>query len=409
LRRSAVLGERDFRLILLVWGLSAMGDFLAVAALTLRVQHDTGSGFAVALLLIAAAAPVALLNPVSGWLVDHREPRTLLSSVAAAQVAVAVALALVDSTAATIALVLALNCGLAVERPTLFTLIPRIVGEAQASRGYAWFESVKYGALTVGLALGGVLTGAFSARTAILIDAATFGLTAVAALSLRTRRRLARRDDDVDATAPTPTHALTAGMRLIRADRVLRVTIAIVVAAVLFGGVDNVAGVFFATDTLHAGDAGYGALAAAWGLGMVGGAALAGRRVRAATAATGVVVATAVMGAGIAATGASPSIAVAVACFVAGGAGNGFENVAMRVLLQARATDALRGRAYAAFQGLLVPAEFAALAVGGVLVEVIGPRATFAVAGLATLGAVALSVPALRRSETPAPAPPGRR
>jgi MFS family permease len=394
--------HRDFRLIVVVWGLSSLGDFVAVVALTLRVQESTKSGFAVAGLLIAAAAPIALFNPIAGWLVDHRETRTLLSAVAAMQLVVAVALAEVSSTAATIALVFVLNCGLAVERPALFALIPRIVGEAGAPRAYAWFESVKYAAFALGTVLGGVVTGALDSRRALLIDAATFGLTAAAALALRTRRVPARTPAAATVPAPAPApeepSPFTAGIRLIAADRVLRSTTVLVVSSIVFGGIDNIAGVFLAKDSLGAGDAGYGALAGSWGIGMIVGAALAGRRARVQTAAMGVLSATALMGAAIGATGASPVLALAVVCFLLGGVGNGYENVAMRVLMQGRVPDALRGRAYAAFQGVTAPADFLALALGGVLVQLIGPRPTFALAGAGTLVVVVLVLPAMRRA-----------
>jgi MFS family permease len=430
LKPRGVLAERDFRLILVVWGLSALGDFVAVVALTLRVQESTNSGVAVAALLIAAALPIAVFNPVAGWLVDHRETRTLLSAVAAVQLLIAVALAEVDSTAATIALVFALNCGLAVERPALFALIPRIVGEARAPRAYAWFESVKYGAFSIGMFLGGVLTATLSSSSALLVDAATFALTAAAALALRTRRvpAAARSADSIAAdplgppgievaagpSAATgsvvaipggnPPRAFTAGIRLLFADRVLRATTLLVVSSIVFGGIDNIAGVFLAKDSLGAGDAGYGALVGTWGLGMIVGATLAGRRARAATAALGVVGATALMGTAIGATAASPFLSLAIVCFLLGGAGNGYGNVSMRVLMQARVPDELRGRAYAAYQGMAAPADFVALALGGVLVQLAGPRATFAIAGVGTLLAVAAGLPAIRRSRERPPA-----
>jgi predicted MFS family arabinose efflux permease len=408
LKPPGVLAERDFRLVLVVWGLSGLGDFVAVVALTLRVQEATDSGFAVAALLVAAGLPILLFNPIAGWLVDHREARTLLSVVAALQVVVAVALAEVESTAATIALVFVLNCGLAVERPALFALIPRIVGEASAGRAYAWFESVKYAAFALGAVIGGVVTGALDSRAALLIDAATFALTALAALAIRTRRAPAagtpatavtvRATDTADPPEAGGARAFTAGIRLLTADRVLRATTLVVVAAVVFGGIDNIAGVFLARDSLGAGAAGYGALAGSWGVGMIAGAALAGRRARLHTAAMGVLLATALMGAAIAATAASPHITLAVVCFLLGGAGNGYENVAMRVLLQGRVPDALRGRAYAAFQGVVAPADFIALALGGALIQLVGPRPTFALAGAGTLVAVAAVVPTMRRA-----------
>jgi len=386
-----VIAGRDFRLVLAAWGLSALGDFLAVVALTLRIQEDTGSGLAVSALLIAAALPVVLLNPVGGWLVDRFETRRVLAAVAAAQAVVAVALGLVEGTAATIALVFVLNCGLTVERPALFALIPRIVGEEQAPRAYAWFESVKYATITLGFVLGGVLTGAFGSGTALLIDAATFAVTAAVALALRTRR------------APPPRHeredtAMTAGLRLIGTDLVLRAMVIVLAASIVFGGIDNVANVFFAKDSLGAGDAGYGVLAAAWGVGMIGGATAAGRRVAARSSAAAVVAAVAVMGAAIALVSVSPVLAVAVVFMVAGGLGNGLSNVAMRVLLQSRVADALRGRVYSAYQGALTVADFVALAAGGALVELIGPRETLALAGIGCLLASLAGVPALRRA-----------
>jgi hypothetical protein len=72
----------------------------------------------------------------------------------------------------------------------------------------------------------------------------------------------------------------------------------------------------------------------------------------------------------------------------------------MRVLLQARVPVELRGRAYAAFQGLAAPADFIALALGGVFVQVLGPRPTFALAGIGTLAAVAIGLPAVRRARS---------
>jgi predicted MFS family arabinose efflux permease len=391
--RPSVARDRDFRLVLTAWGLSALGDFLAVVALTLRIQENTGSGLAVSALLIAAALPVVLLNPLGGWLVDRFETRWVLAAVAAAQAVVAVALGLVESTAATIALVFVLNAGLTVERPALFALIPRIVGDEQAPRAYAWFEGVKYATVTLGFALGGVLTGAFGSGTALLVDAGTFAVTAVVALALRTRRVPVARGQ-------REAHAMTAGLRLVGRDVILRAMVLVLGASILFGGIDNVANVFFAKDSLDAGDAGYGILAAAWGVGMIGGATAAGRRVAARSAATAIVGAVAIMGAAIALVSISPVLAVAVVFMVAGGLGNGLSNVAMRVLLQARVADALRGRVYSAYQGALTVADFLALAAGGVLVELIGPRETLAVAGIGCLAAALVGLPALRSRQS---------
>jgi hypothetical protein len=50
---SLLVQERDFRLIVIAMGLSSLGDVLAAVALTIRVHDLTGSGLAVAALLLA--------------------------------------------------------------------------------------------------------------------------------------------------------------------------------------------------------------------------------------------------------------------------------------------------------------------------------------------------------------------
>ena len=393
MRRAPVLGHRDFRLILVAWGLSALGDFMAVTALTLRVEEQTNSGFAVAGLLFASALPLVLFNPVAGWLVDRFETRRVLALSALVQAAAVGALAGWDGLALTYALVFVLNCGLAVERPALFALIPRIVGEEQAPKAYAWFESVRYATLTLGLLLGGVVTGAFGASTALLVDAGTFLVTAVVATALRTRR--AARPDG--AAGGTEERRMTAGLRLVGRNRLLRTMVIVLAGSILFGGIDNVANVFLAKDALGIGDAGYGALAAAWGVGMIAGAVVAGRRVRRRNAAVLVVGAVALMGGAILATAPAPVVWTALATLMIGGVGNGLSNVAMRVVLQTRVAETLRGRVYAAYQGLLSVAEFAALAIAGALVQLLGARWTLALAGGGCLLVGLYGLPAVRR------------
>ena len=105
---------RDGRLIVGAVGISALGDFLLWIPLTLHVHEQTGSGAAVAALMICLWGPIVLLAPAAGLLADRVETRRLLlwASVAQAVVAAALALAL-DSTAATLALAALLGAGFA--------------------------------------------------------------------------------------------------------------------------------------------------------------------------------------------------------------------------------------------------------------------------------------------------------
>src|SRR5206468_1282610 len=65
-----LLRRRDVALLLGGYGLSALGDVLALVALTIRVHDLTGAGPAVAGLLLAGALPVIVLAPLAGMAVD---------------------------------------------------------------------------------------------------------------------------------------------------------------------------------------------------------------------------------------------------------------------------------------------------------------------------------------------------
>jgi len=89
-----MLGQRDVRLIGGAVGLSALGDFLLWVPLTLHLHAMTGSGIVVAALFVALWAPIVVLAPVAGLLVDRLEARTLLLVASLIQAAPAGGLAL---------------------------------------------------------------------------------------------------------------------------------------------------------------------------------------------------------------------------------------------------------------------------------------------------------------------------
>ena len=63
--------ERDRRLIVGAVGISALGDFLLWIPLTLHIHELTGSGAAVAALMICLWGPIVLLAPAAGLLADR--------------------------------------------------------------------------------------------------------------------------------------------------------------------------------------------------------------------------------------------------------------------------------------------------------------------------------------------------
>jgi len=371
------LRGRDFRLLTLSTGLSALGDELALIALTIKVADLTDSGWAVAALLLCGVLPLVIFAPAAGVIVDNFETRRSLAIATAIQAALAVGLAFSGELPMILMLTFLLGTASAVENPSIYTLVPRVVGDDHATEGNAYLEGARYAGMIAGPVLAGSLAAGAGTRAALLVDAGTFVVIAVAAVLLRVRRHT------VEETRAEE-RAAREGFRVIRSDRVLVVGFVLIGAVVLFAAMDNVAEVFFATDTLGAGAWGYGVLASAWLVGMVAGATLIGRRLTQDRLLWSMAMAAVVNGAAIFAAAALKSFPAAVALFVVGGIANGVETVGMRSLLVHRVADRYRGRAFASYGALVNGMQIGATAAAGAIVAGLGGRAALLIGGAGT-------------------------
>jgi MFS family permease len=392
------LRRRDVRLIVAAVGASAAGDFILWVPLTLHLQQMTDSGIAVAALFIALWAPVVVLAPVAGLLVDRMEARGLLLVVSLLQAVVAGAMALaLDSEAAILALAALLGTGFAVAQPAEFSLVPVIADDEALAEVNGLVETARYVGMTAGPALGGLIAALGGTELAMVVNAATFCVVALAALRLQARREPQPKGD-------TPDRARDGIVYLFR-DRTLALVLSVVFVSLLFMTASATAEVFFLREDLGVGDIVYGLVFTAWTLGMVAGALVVARRVPATAMALAVLVAVAVQGAGLG----LPTIWLAVpfgaAMWFVGGLGHGTKNVLARTLIQQRVPARLHGRAFAAYNGLRNGAELVALAGGGVLVSAIGGRATLAIAGAVPVVAALVGLGLFLRARARAPEP----
>lgn len=375
---------RDLRLVVASVGLSALGDALAFVPLMLYIEAETGSGLAVAALLIALWGPAAVLAPVAGALVDRVETRGLLLGVSVAQAAVVAGIAFVSAPWAIVALAALVGIGFAIAQPAEFALVPVVAGAGRVQVANGRVETARYLGWLLGPLLGSLLAHAGSTRAALLVNAATFLAVVAAAGALRARRRPAPAGSSGDARPRA-----RGGLALLFGDRQLRVVVGVAFVASLLFSASTPAEVFFARDDLDAGQLGYGAIVTAWTVGMGLGATVVARRVPARALAAVAVLAVGVQGAGTAGATAYLVLPVALAAFVAAGVGLGAKNVLARTLVHERVPAAMHGRAFAAFNGLRNGAELVALALGGALVAAAGARWTLLVAGLVPLAAAA--------------------
>src|SRR5918996_1091820 len=238
----SLLRRRDFLLIFGAFALSALGDYVALITLTLRVQETTGSGWAVAALLLTGLVPPVLLAPVAGLLVDRLETVRVLVVTALLQAAVAAAMALTPEVFPTLGLSFLLGVGLAVTQPALFALLPRAVGEDRTTQANAFLEVARWGGAAAGPVLAAVLSETFGAGSTLLANAGTFVAVAVLVSMLRVRRR----PEPPPEGAPAPRGQAREGLVFIAREPLLRLVVPMVGLMVVFAAADNVAEVFFA-------------------------------------------------------------------------------------------------------------------------------------------------------------------
>ena len=172
------------------------------------------------------------------------------------------------------------------------------------------------------------------------------------------------------------------GFAFLFRERDLAIALGGAVAALAVFSISVTAEPFFVTEVLDGGPLAYGVLLTSWTLGMAAGSGALAHRVPRASLAVGGLVAVVLQGAGIAGAALSPVLWMALIGFVFGGVAHGVKNVLLRTLIHERVPDALRGRAFAAYNGARNGAELGALALGGLVVGAFGARPALLAAGL---------------------------
>jgi predicted MFS family arabinose efflux permease len=216
-----------------------------------------------------------------------------------------------------------------------------------------------------------------------LVDAVTFLVMGLAVGALNVRREPTKSTDESadDGSGES-------GLALLRRDSSLRLVVAVLVTMVLAASMVDVAEVFFVKGVLHAGDAGYGALMAAWGAGIALGVVLLARRLEDAPLVPAVLTAAAVVNVAYLVAAGTTDLTIAMVAFFAGGIANGLGLVAVRTLLQRRSPEEMRGRIFAAYGALVTGAQLVAFALGGAVTSLIGARSTLVLAAACGIAVV---------------------
>lgn len=195
---------REFRLLFFGQLISNLGDwldFLALIVLITFVWHD-GAG-ALAALAVVVAAPSLVAGPIAGVWADRLPKRTVMVSCDLIRALVVVGLIFAPNLAVLLVLVAAKNIVSTLFSPAQQAAIGIVVPKEQLLPANALSQLALQATKVVGPAVGGVLVGLSTPRTAFGVDAATFVASAVI---LSRMRRI-----EVLAAAPGPAAAPPGG------------------------------------------------------------------------------------------------------------------------------------------------------------------------------------------------------
>lgn len=170
----------EFRALFAAYLVSLLGTIVATVALTVLVYARTGSPALAALTFTLMFVPYLVAGSLLNALVDRQPPRRLMVACDVTSAALIAVMALpAMPIPAMLALLMLVSALSSVSAGARNALLPRIVGIEAFVPARSLFRVVAQSAQVVGNALGGLLLVVVAARHALLIDAASFVVSAL--------------------------------------------------------------------------------------------------------------------------------------------------------------------------------------------------------------------------------------
>jgi MFS family permease len=365
--------------------MSLTGDALSLVALMLLVADRAGDALAVALLLLVGDFAPSLLGPVTGAISDRFDLRRVMIVAEIVQGGLVLAIALTLPPLPVLLVLVALRAIAGqVFLPASRAAMPALVADKDLPAANALLGFGANGGEVLGPLLAAALVGVIGVPGVLLVDAATFALSALLLLAVPSLRP-APAEDGLFGSARD-------GLRFIRSHKAVRVIALGFCAVVACNGVDDVALVFLAHDTFGAGDSAVALLLAAVGIGLVVGYALLSA-VRVPMNVL-LVVGFAVSSVGNLLTGLAWAVAAAFTVQTVRGLGIAAMDVATNTLLPRLVPANMLGRVFGNLYGAIGVAAALSYVGGSVLLDLTSAPTTLVVAG--GLGTVATVITALR-------------
>ncbi|MES1247694.1 MAG: MFS transporter [Actinomycetota bacterium] len=396
-RQLLPLRLRPFRLLFFSTLGSSFGSLLAAIALAIDVKDRTDAGVWVGAVLVVEFVPMIVVGLTLGPLLDRLERRKLMVAADLVRAAMFCILPFAPNAPTIVALAAVVGLANGFFQPAVYAGVPNLVPEEELTEANALLQTVENLSWAVGPVIGGVITAASGPHLAYWVNAASFFVSAALIVQIP-------REKLQSAVALTRGHwtDLADGFRAVfRSRMLLAVLLAWSVAGLGVGSI-SVSEVFFAKNTFHAGDFGYGLLFGGIGTGLVLGSFFSGLVVDRFGLAKAYGAAILVMAIGFGAGAASPDVWVAAVFCVVGGIGDGVAIVCNALLVQRGATDDVRGRALTVLMSSTRLVQALSTVLAGALMPAGGARWVWA-AGALSFAAAALIGWGLAREPARAP------
>ncbi len=268
--KLVLLRNRSFTLLWLGQGGSLLGDALRRIAITLWVFEVSGhAGPAIAALMIAELAPIMLLGPVAGVVVDRWDRRRvmLVTDIVRAGLSLCQIVAVVNGSISITYAVTALAAAVgACFAPAQNALMPEIIRRDELQRANAIMSVTLQASFVVGPALGAAMYYRAGPVAVFVLDSVSF---LGSAASLFVMKGGPRMQPSERLSAAVVLRDVRDGVVYSVRNRVAAVNMCLGIGIMATAGINNTAMIFFITRTLNRDPASVAWLSAANGVAQI--------------------------------------------------------------------------------------------------------------------------------------------
>ena len=396
--RGGPLRLRNFRLLIAGQMVSTVGDMFYAVALPWFVLSSGGTPRDLGIVLAAYGIPRAGFVLLGGALSDRAQPRRmmLLADIARAFLVGGLAvIVLLDMHTLWILCAIAAPLGAfeGLFLPASMAILPSILEDDDLQAGNAINMATVQLSTLAGPGVGGVIVASVRSGVAFAIDAGTFIVSALALAGMRSKRAPVAAADTADTAGASALPAATAEATavegepktfwaLLRSSRLLQTGLAVsIVANLAFGGLVEVALPDLAHGPFHAGATGFGLMISAFGAGALVGTLIGATMGKLPHRGLIALLFSLAQAAFVAITPFVGGLTGAAITIAAWGIFNAMSNVLLITLLQQKLPRALMGRIMGAFGFANFGLYPISVAVGGLVVDRMGPEILFPITG----------------------------